>query len=230
MRRIAGLSMVSLMVALMVVQPVSADLLVTEVLDADGDVPCFFDSVTGEAMPKPTNGNQQWCSYGYFDMTAYSLSKDLQSNMFTFGMTVAADFPEPGDILPIGVERIDWLIWFDREPYNRILSPEVTTEYQLNLTFDGMGYSCSFCDYVILAGDVIETLAPSVEGNLFTTSFSGDLVGDISDDANVEFYWIVAIRVAHGGYYSCLFADWTDWDVADGQILDSIPWPAPVEP
>jgi hypothetical protein len=224
MRKIVIAAAVSLMVALMVAQPVSAEVLIVSVTDATGDVPYFWDSETGDAMTEPINGNQPCSREGYFDMTSYVLSKDSDTNMFTFEMTVAGDFPEPGDALPNGVQRVDWLIWFDRAPFNWVLSPEVTTVYQLNLTFDGMGYSCSFCEYVMLAGDVIETLDCNIEGTVFWTSFAGGLVGDIVDDSPVEFYWIVCIRVIHGTN-SCNWADYTDWDAAEDQTWDSIWWP-----
>jgi len=228
MRKIVIAAAVSFMVALMVAQPVSAEVLTTSVTDTEGDVPYFWDSETGDAMIEPTNGNQPWAREGYFDMTSYALSKDLDTNMFTFEMTVAGEFPEPGDALPNGVQRVDWLIWFDREPFNFVLAPDTICEFQLNLTFDGTEYSCSFCEYEMLAGDVIATLEYHIDGAVFWTSFSGDLVEDICEDPDVEFYWEAVIRFIHGGY-SCNWADWTDWNVAEGQIWSSIPWPSPVE-
>jgi hypothetical protein len=227
-RRVLLVSMLSLTVALMVAQPVSAEVLTTYVIDAEGDVPYIWDSQTGEAMTEPTNGNQQWCKYGYFDMTFYTLSKNLNTNMFTFEMTVADDFPELGEALPSGVQRVDWLIWFDPAPFNWVFAPDVITEYQLNLTYDGTQYNCSFCDYVLLAGDVIETLAFDLDGTVLSTSFSGNLVGDIVEDLKIEFYWEAVIRVIHGGY-SCNWADWTDWNVAKDQMWSSIPWPLACE-
>jgi len=226
MRRTAIAIAASFMVALTVAQPVSAEVLTTLVFDDGDDVPYFWDTQTGEAMTRPLNGNQAWVEYGYVDMTSYWLSQDLEANTYTFGMEVAAEFPQQGDAMPSGVKRIDWVVWLHREPFNWAISPEDTTEYIVNLTFDGTGYSCSLVDYIgFHAGNILEDLDPSFDGTVFRTSFSGGLM---DDDFVESFYWTVSVRVTFGTN-SCLWADSTDWYVADDQVWDSIPWP-PVEP
>lgn len=50
------------------------------------------------------------------------------------------------------------------------------------------------------------------------------MTNDSKGDEGVVFYRIVCNRVMFVGY-SCMCTDMTDWTMANGLVMDSIPWP-----
>lgn len=192
--------------------------------DAVGDVPFLWDGKTGEEW---THGNEGMpiTKCGYLDMIGYSLSQhvdtDTGENVYTFSMEVNGDLPQSADDLPVGIKRVEWLIYIDLQPWNPVADTTVDCPFMVNLTFDGDGYSACLVDYILIVGPVLALLNHGVSGSTLWIQWSADQIENLD-----FFYFEAATRVWWGGpdTYGMRLSDMTDLNAVEGQEWYDIPW------
>ncbi len=202
----------------------SAEIMYIDADDLEGDLPFRGDSLTGDAMWQPLNGNWHLSEFPYLDMTHHRLS--LDTDIYTFEMTLASELPTPWDVMPSGVKRVEWVVLISDEPWGLLAdqNPSAPSPFMLNVTYDGAGYHAFLLDYVLPNGNVIDALEFGIEGSKFWVSFSGASIGDRD-----SFWYTPLTRVWYGGpdTYGVMWADMVDWNVVDDQMWFCIPWNDP---
>lgn len=207
----------SLIVAIMLVQPVSAGQTAVVVQDRQGDVAKMYDIETCDTTVV-WGENTVVAKAGYFDALSYSLS--LKGNTFTFGMELAAALPDEGVALPAGLKHVAYTMWIETEPYHPAYNPIVSL-FTVALNFDGLGYYAVLIEGESILGNVLETLPFTVQGSRLQVQFSAASIGSLD-----AFWWCPCVHVWDGpvGTEGQWWFDTVDPDAYPGQVWWDIPW------
>ncbi len=210
----------SLMVVIMLVQPVSAGPAAVVVPDRLGDLGKGYDPETCDVTVR-WNENTLFVKAGYFDALSYSLS--LNGQTFTFGMELAAALPDEGLALPSGLKHVAYTMWIDAEPWHYIYNPTPSL-FTVALNYDGLEYYAVLIEGEKITGNVLEILPFTVQGSRFEVQFSAASIGGLE-----AFWWLPCVHVWDGpvGTTAQWWFDTTDPDACPGQVWWNIPWSTP---
>jgi hypothetical protein len=210
----------SLMVALMLAQPVSAGYTAVVVQDRQGDVGKMYDLETCDVTVL-WGENTVIADVGYFDALSYSLS--LKGKTFTFGMELAAALPDEGVALPSGIKHVAYTMWIDAAPWHPVYNPTPSL-FTVVLNYDGLEYSAVLIEGEKILGNVLEILPFTVQGTRFEVQFPAASIGSLE-----AFWWCPCVHVWDGpvGTEAQWWFDTADPDAYPGQVWWNIPWSIP---